>query len=276
MRRNRRLFRTELTGLGVLLIGLGAGCGAGGETQEELTSIASSSALTSELGECVAILTANIEQVCVCTGNNYTGCTGLNPTRRFYTNLSNLDGSSRFNDSIHSFIVGQHVRMKACQDDTYRGICDAADGLFAIDNIALAQSQGRWKLNDHQITSIYVGRTSDIEDCMFPGPLQVALFKDDDYNDPNKCTIISVPSLSVTLFPNASYNADVNGWNGGFGQPHDTVSSVIVGRDVHAELYKESNYGGGPPLVLWGSRVPRLQTYGFNNIISSIKLYGVN
>jgi hypothetical protein len=269
MRRNSGFFRTELIGLGVLVIGLGAGCGEGGEAPEELTST-SSSALTSPFGECEAILASNLEQACVCTGNYYTGCTGLNPNRRFYTNLSNLDGSGRFNDSIHSFIVNAHVRMKACQDDTYRGICDAVDGPVAIDNILVAQFEGRWKLNDHQITSIYVGRP---DECANPGSFQVALFKDDDYDDPHKCTVISAPWSSGALFPNASYNADVNGYNGGFGQPHDTLSSLIIGSGVRVELYKESNYGGGTPLRLApGTRVPRLAAYGFNDIISSIKL----
>jgi hypothetical protein len=194
----------------------------------------------------------------------------LDPTRRFYTNLTNFSGGY-LNDHIESFVVGGNVRMKACQDDTFQGTCDYVTGVGGFGDVELAKSQGQFKLGGHQITAIYVGWKS--EDCMNPGPFQVALFKDDDYNSLSECTIISAPWSSGALFPNASFNADANGWNGGFGLPHDSLSSIIVGSSVRVELYKESNYGGGPPLKLApGSRIPRLAAYGFNNIVSSIKL----
>jgi hypothetical protein len=206
--------------------------------------------------------------VCACDGYIAGGhCTLYNPTQRFYTTLV---GNS-FNDKIKSLFVGANVRLKACQDDTYRGICDylpGQTGTYALPNLDAALQAGTWKLNGHQITAIYVDRAS--EDCMNPTSYQVALFRDDNF-EPRECTLISRPWSEDGIYPNAAWNAWPDGTHGGFGFPHDSVSSVIVGSAVKAELYKESNYGGIPMLVAKpGERIARLSARGWDNIISSI------
>jgi hypothetical protein len=208
------------------------------------------------------------DTVCACDGYIGTGnCTLYNPTQRFYATLV----GNAFNDKIKSFYVGANVRLKACQDDTYRGICDYLPGQSGsndLPNLDAALAAGTWKLNGHQITAIYVDRRS--EDCLHPGPTQVALFKDDNYS-PNECTLISRPFSTDGFYPNASWNAWTDGTGGGFGWPHDSLSSVIVGASVKVELYKESNYGGTSMLVANpGERIPRLSARGFDNIISSM------
>lgn len=261
MRRNSGFFRTELMGLGVLLIGLGVGCG---EMPEDATTETDSALRPAS---CVDIGMTN-DTVCACDGYNGTGnCTLYNSTQRFYTSLV----GNAFNDKIKSLYLGINVRLKACQDDTYRGICDYLPdrtGLSEIPNLDAALAAGTWKLNGHQITAIYVDRRS--EQCLSPGPTQVALFKDDNYS-PNECTLISRPFSTDGLYPNAGSNAWPDGTHGGFGWPHDTLSSIIVGASVKVELYQESNYGGGKLVANPGERIPRLSARGnFDDIISSI------
>jgi hypothetical protein len=260
-------FRTELIVLGALL-GLGAGCGEAEDGAEDAQTIAAA-LLAGTLGGCSNMTN---DQVCICQYPSYSGqCRILNPTQRFYSSLV----GTVWNDEIHSFIVGANVHAKFCQDDTYRGTCDSMMGLNGFYDVDLGRSQGLWALSSHQPTAIYVDWKSQAQNCLNPGPFEVALFKDNDYANfaSQGCTFISRPSSSGGMYPNASFNADANGLNGGFGWPHDSLSSVILGSSVKVEFYKESQYGGGAPLVLNpGDHVPRLATRGFDEIISSIKV----
>jgi hypothetical protein len=265
---SKKLFRgTELIVLGALL-GLGAGCR---EAPAEEAPGEKNVAALSTPSVCMAHGMTE-DDVCVCNGSNYgPPCMLLNANRRFYSNLTNLDGSGAFNDSIQSFVVGSNVRVKVCVDDTYRGACDTATGPAAENDLHLSYEFGTFQVPERKISSIYVDYKA--EDCLHPGSFQVALFDAVDFI--GRCTLISKPWTGDGLYPNASKNADANGQGGGFGWPHDTISSLIVGDGVRVQVYKESNYVGmqafGP-----GARILRLAQYpGFDNIISSIKVLGL-
>lgn len=234
------------------LLGL-AGCGEPAEFEEAVGAITA-------MGNCPAMTT---HDVCICTGSSYTGtCALINPTQRFYSNLETVL-SGTYGDAISSVIVGDDVTIKHFSADTYRGTVGTVIGPSYVSSLGA---------NDNNISSIMVYDTTDgiTGGCAGTPPSGKAyVYKDANFG--GDCSVIKRLGQGSS-YPNAGLNADSNGINGGFGLPHDVMSSIKVGANTKVFLYAASNFGNPSITVNKDTWVSNLGTYSMDNVVSSISI----
>ena len=103
------------------------------------------------------------------------------------------------------------------------------------------------------LAGIQAQRAQPVTGCI-PSPHQVALFKNINYQ--GECVIKDLGSYPAAL---------------SIGLPDDSISSLKVGTDVHALLYRDANYAGRKEIFV--SDEPNLQSHWIgNDQVSALKV----
>lgn len=170
----------------------------------------------------------NANQVAIFNDANYGGmCKILNP-REYPTPQS----MGMPNDSVSSIMVGANVEVVLCADNDFQGACET----FGSNNDFL----GNTSVGNDNVSSMRIVMKAGANPAPQPAPAQgsggpfcrpnanqVAIFNDSNYG--GTCKILNPGDFRTPQ---------------SMGMPNDSVSSIMVGANVEAQLCADDNFQG--------------------------------